>query len=57
MPIIENNKAKLKQISLGIRDGFYYEASSGLTKGDIVVIMGQQKLFEGASVEFEVEKI
>ncbi len=54
--VIENKKARLKQVSLGIRDGFYYEVNSGLAAGDMVVIMGQQKLFEGASVEAEVEK-
>lgn len=54
--VIENKKARLKQVSLGIRDGFYYEVNGGLTAGDMVVIMGQQKLFEGALVEAEVEK-
>lgn len=54
--VIENKKAKLKQVSLGIRDGFYYEVNNGLKEGDMVVIMGQQKLFEGALVEAEVEK-
>jgi multidrug efflux pump subunit AcrA (membrane-fusion protein) len=52
---IENKKAVLKQVSLGIRDGVYYEIKSGIKEGDLVVIMGQQKLFEGALVEAEVE--
>ncbi len=54
--VVENKKATLKQVSLGIRDGIYYEVTGGLKEGDLVVIMGQQKLFEGALVEAEVDK-
>ncbi len=52
---VENGKASLKNVSLGIRDGIYYEVKGGLKEGDLVVIMGQQKLFEGALVEMEAE--
>jgi RND family efflux transporter MFP subunit len=52
--IVENNKAKLKKVSLGIRQGPYYEIISGIKNGDLVVIMGQQKLYEEALVEAEV---
>ncbi len=52
--IVEENKAKLKKVSLGIRQGPYYEIISGIQNGDLVVIMGQQKLYEGALVEAEV---
>jgi len=54
--VIEDKKALLKKVSLGIREGFYYEVKSGLKEGDLVVIMGQQKLYAGAPVAFEVEK-
>ncbi|MDD3087266.1 MAG: efflux RND transporter periplasmic adaptor subunit [Candidatus Omnitrophica bacterium] len=53
--VIENKKAALRQISLGIKDGPYYEVLSGLREGELVVIMGQQKLYEGALVEAEVD--
>lgn len=52
--VIEDNKAVLKNIVLGLRQGPYYEVKEGLKKGDLVVIMGQQRIFEGALVEAEV---
>ncbi|OGX16862.1 MAG: hypothetical protein A3K83_04300 [Omnitrophica WOR_2 bacterium RBG_13_44_8b] len=48
--VIENKKAVLRKISLGIRQGPYYEVKQGLKQGDAVVIMGQQRLYEGAAV-------
>ena len=53
---MENNKAVLKKISLGIRQGPYYEVKSGIKDGDLVVIMGQQKLYDKAQVLTEAEK-
>jgi membrane fusion protein, multidrug efflux system len=29
--VVEGNKAKLRQVSLGIKDGFYYEVNSGVS--------------------------
>ncbi|MDD5120543.1 MAG: efflux RND transporter periplasmic adaptor subunit [Candidatus Omnitrophica bacterium] len=54
--IIENKKAVMKKISLGIRQGPYFEVSQGLKEGDQVVIMGQQLLADGVSVEPEAER-
>lgn len=54
--VVENKKAVLRKISLGIRQGPYFEVREGLKDGDSVVIMGQQLLSDGASVEPEVEK-
>jgi membrane fusion protein (multidrug efflux system) len=51
--VIENKKAVLRKISLGIRQGPYYEVKQGLREGDPVVIVGQQRLYEGAAVETE----
>lgn len=48
--VIEDKKAVLRKISLGIRQGPVYEVKEGLKEGDLVVIMGQQKLYEGAEV-------
>lgn len=48
--IIENNKAVLRNIKTGIKQGPYFEIKEGLKNGDLVVIMGQQKLFDGAEV-------
>lgn len=54
--IIENNKAILKKISLGIRQEAYYGVKEGLKENDLVVIMGQQRLYEGAGVKLEETK-
>ena len=54
--IVENNKAVLKKVVLGLRQGPYYEVSAGLKAGDAVVIMGQQRLFDGAQVIAEEQK-
>lgn len=51
--IIENKKAVLRKITLGIRQGGSIEIPDGLKEGDLVVIMGQQKLRDGASVIVE----
>ncbi|OGX16544.1 MAG: hypothetical protein A2166_01305 [Omnitrophica WOR_2 bacterium RBG_13_41_10] len=54
--VIENQKAVLRKITLGIRQGPYYEVRDGLGQGDPVVIMGQQRLYDGAEVITEEEK-
>ncbi len=51
--VIENKKAVLKKIKLGIRQGPYFEVTEGLKDGDLVVIIGQQRLYEGAPVSVE----
>lgn len=52
--VVENNKAILKKVELGIRQNEYFEIRDGLKEGDLVVIMGQQRLFDGAEVRVEV---
>ncbi len=52
--VIENEKALLRNISLGIRQGPYYEVKEGLKEGELVVIMGQQRLYDGAQVNVEI---
>jgi len=51
--LIQDKKAVFKKISLGIRQGPYFEVRQGLAEGDLVVIMGQQLLADGVSVEPE----
>ncbi len=53
---IENRKAEMRKILLGIRQGPYYEVKEGLKEGDLVVIMGQQRLYQGAEVKAEEAK-
>ncbi len=53
--VVENNRAHLKNIKLGIRQGPYLAVTEGLTSGDLVVIMGQQRLRDNAAVSLEIE--
>jgi multidrug efflux pump subunit AcrA (membrane-fusion protein) len=53
--VIEGDKAVLRNVTLGIRQGPYYEIIEGLKEGDLVAIMGQQKLRDGSLVRVEVE--
>jgi multidrug efflux pump subunit AcrA (membrane-fusion protein) len=52
--IVENDKAHMKNAKVGIREGAYIEILEGIKDGDLVVIMGQQKLRDGASVITEM---
>lgn len=52
---VENNKAVMKKITLGLRQGPYYEVSQGAKEGDLVVIVGQQRLHDNAAVAVEIE--
>lgn len=54
--VIENNVARQRGIKLGIREGSSYEVLEGLKENDAVVIMGQQRLYDGAEVIVEVSK-
>lgn len=51
-----NNTASLRKVTLGMRQGPYYEVREGLKEGEQVVIMGQQRLREGTPVIAEEEK-
>ncbi len=52
--LIENNKAVAKKITLGIHSGPYYEVRGGIKERDLVVIVGQQRLYDNALVSAEI---
>lgn len=54
--VVEDNKAILKKVTLGFRQGPYYQVREGLKEGERVVIMGQQRLRDGVSVSMEQEE-
>jgi multidrug efflux pump subunit AcrA (membrane-fusion protein) len=54
--VVQNDKAILTKIKLGIRQGPYFEVRQGLKEGDAVVVMGQQLLADGGLVKAEEEK-
>jgi multidrug efflux pump subunit AcrA (membrane-fusion protein) len=51
--VVEGNTARERSVKLGSREAGFYEVKEGLKEGDLVVIMGQQRLFEGAPVKSE----
>ncbi len=51
--VVQGDKALVRNVALGIRVGPLYEVTEGLSEGDRVVIMGQQKLKDGAIVAVE----
>ena len=51
--VIEDCKACLRKVRLGLRKGPYVEVLEGLREGESVVVMGQQKLRDGAAVAAE----
>ncbi|MFH0763153.1 MAG: efflux RND transporter periplasmic adaptor subunit [Candidatus Omnitrophota bacterium] len=55
--VVEGGRAVLRDVSLGIRQGPYYEVREGLKEGDSVVVMGQQRLYEGAPVRVEEQSL
>lgn len=54
--VVSDDKALLKKVTLGIRQGPYFEISSGLKEGDLAVIMGQQRLRDNTKVRVEIEE-
>jgi len=53
--VVNGDRASLRKVKLGIHDGDDYEVIEGLNKGDLVVVMGQQRLSDGAQVSIEIE--
>jgi membrane fusion protein, multidrug efflux system len=51
--VIENNKAQLRQVTLGIYARGFYEIKEGINPGEQVVILGQQRLSDGGKVMVE----
>ncbi len=52
---IESGRAVLREVSVGIHQGPYFEIIKGAKEGDIVAVMGQQKLMDGSKVAVETE--
>lgn len=53
--IVRDNKAVLSKVRLGIRQGSYYKVDDGVKEGDLVVVVGQQRLRDGMEVRVEEE--
>jgi len=48
---VENNTARAADVKTGLRDGAYIEILEGLSDGNEYVVMGQNKLTDGAPIE------
>ncbi|HPJ56243.1 MAG TPA: efflux RND transporter periplasmic adaptor subunit [Kiritimatiellia bacterium] len=48
---VEDNTARAADVKTGLRDGAYMEILEGLSDGDEYVVMGQNKLTDGAPIE------
>ncbi|MCM8819782.1 MAG: efflux RND transporter periplasmic adaptor subunit [Candidatus Omnitrophica bacterium] len=53
--VVKNNKALTKKVKLGLKEGPYYQIKEGIDVDDLVVIMGQQKLYDSAVVSIQEE--
>jgi len=53
--VVDGGLAYQKNIKTGIRQGADFEVIEGLKEGDLVVVMGQQRLYDGAPVSIEKE--
>ncbi len=51
--LAQDGVARIRDVSLGIREGNRYEVTAGLQPGDLVVIMGQQRLQDGSAIKAE----
>ncbi len=51
--VVEGEVARRRNIKTGIHYGQEYEITEGLKEGEMVVIMGQQRLYDGTSVIIE----
>ncbi|MEW6171396.1 MAG: efflux RND transporter periplasmic adaptor subunit [Candidatus Omnitrophota bacterium] len=49
--VARDKKAVIEKIVLGIRQAEYLEVKEGLKDGDLVVVMGQQRLKDGSDIE------
>lgn len=55
--VVESNKAVLKNVKIGITQGNFTEITDGLTKKELVVTRGQNRLFDGAQVSIEEREV
>ena len=53
---IENGKAYLKNLTIGITTNEYLEVVSGLNEGDEIVTVGQVNLYDGAPISVNINK-
>ncbi|HPB68458.1 MAG TPA: efflux RND transporter periplasmic adaptor subunit [Candidatus Omnitrophota bacterium] len=54
--VIENGKAFSRKVTLGIREAEKVEVTTGVKEGELVVVMGQQRLYDDAPVRVEIDE-
>lgn len=53
--VVDGATARRRAVKTGLREGPDFEITEGLKEGELVVVMGQQRLRDGAAVKAEVE--
>ncbi|MDD5555682.1 MAG: efflux RND transporter periplasmic adaptor subunit [bacterium] len=53
--VVNDGVARMRDITLGLRENDLVEVIDGLEAGDLVAIMGQERLRDGAAVRVEVD--
>lgn len=54
--VVIGGVARLRDVKLGLRENDYLEVLKGLKDGDVVAVMGQERLRDGSPVSVELEK-
>ncbi|MCX6340475.1 MAG: efflux RND transporter periplasmic adaptor subunit [Candidatus Aureabacteria bacterium] len=54
--VVNGGVARMRDVTLGIGENDRIEVLKGLTAGDLVAVMGQERLRDGAAVSVEVDK-
>lgn len=53
---VNDGVAQMRDVKLGLSENDYVEVTNGLKAGDLVAVMGQERLRDGAAVSIEVDK-
>lgn len=54
--VVNGGVARMRDVKLGLRENDCVEVREGLKAGDLVAVMGQERLRDGAAVSVEVDK-
>ena len=55
-PVVNGGVAQLRDVDLGLRENDLVEVTKGLKGGDLVAVMGQERLRDGSAISVEVDE-
>ncbi|MCC6449578.1 MAG: efflux RND transporter periplasmic adaptor subunit [Candidatus Aureabacteria bacterium] len=53
--VVNDGVARVRNVALGLRENYRVEVREGLKAGDMVAVMGQERLRDGAAVSVEID--